>query len=281
MNNQSDYIAQSTKEKVSEPLKTGEYILAQYKVMQHMRRGNYYDVYQLWSEERMCGCIGKVLRPECEDNQASELLIQEGRNLEKLTHPNLVKVYEIFIKPRPMVILETLTGQTLHNLIRSNITTPLSFNEIGHLGIQLCSVVQYLHNNNILHLDLNTVNIISQPPFVKVIDLSISRPPGVSKKGQGSKQFMSPEQVKGEHVSSATDVWGIGAVLYNAITGKFPFRHYEDRNKYDQLKDNIIPIQSLRQSPENLAEIVERCLKQDPNFRPKIADINTELYKLV
>jgi serine/threonine protein kinase len=278
--NSVNYQKEKTYEGSLNPFSPGECILSGYRVIQHLRRGNYYDVYQLWSEERLSGCIGKTPRPDCKDNQvAISRLFNEGEKLKQLSHPNLVRGYEIFYEPQPLAIQETLTGQTLYFLIKNN-NIPLSYKEISHLGIQLCSVIQYLHNNNILHLDLNPTNIICQPPFVKVIDLSISREPGFSKKGEGSKQFMAPEQAKGESVSTATDVWGIGVVLYNAVTGKIPFKAYEG-DRYEQLELKILPIHPLRKMPANLIDLISKCLERNPVDRPRIVDIISELNTLI
>ena len=149
-------------------------------------------------------------------------LLREGRLLGKLTHPHIVRLYETLEEPHPILILETLTGETLSYIIDTSYRR-LPLSSVVNLGLHLCSAMHYLHAHGILHLDLKPSNIVSERGLAKILDLSIARPPGRGKKGAGTKQYMAPEQVRGERVGPATDVWGIGAVLYEAATDVTPF----------------------------------------------------------
>lgn len=264
-----------------ELLKVNEYILPEYQIIQHVRRGNYYDVYQVWSKERMCGCIGKVIRPDCVDHDdVIENLIREGEILAKLSHPNLVKVYEIPNVITPVLIEESIIGVTLYQLLENLNMKSFTIDEIANFGLQLCSVVQYLHKNNILHLDLNTTNIINQPPYVKLIDFGTARTPGKYKKGIGSRQFMAPEQANGELLTEATDIWGIGAILYNVITKKVPFKALEGE-RYDQLERKADSLQRLDNIPQSLTKLIDCCLEVNPMDRPPILQMIKEFQKYV
>lgn len=244
-----------------------------YSVLKHIRRGKDCDVYHVWSEERLCGCIGKTLRPDCLKKQsAKNRLIQEGEYLKRLSHPNLVRAYEVYTGPSPVVIQETLTGQTLSHLIKTHRNRRLPLKQLAHLGIQLCSVMHYLHRHEILHLDLKASNIISQPPLAKVIDLSIACTPGEAKKGAGTRQFMAPEQARGDRLTAAADVWGIGAVLYHAATGKAPFTAYDDK-RYDQLERQADQVRSHRRMPTDFANIIDRSLHSEPEKRPAVEEL--------
>src|SRR5690242_5153694 len=89
-----------------------------YHVVEHLRRGSLMDVYDCWSVERRCRCVVKVLRPDrSQDQHASRRLVREGRLLQRLVHPHLVRAYEIVRQPRPALVLETLTGATLGYLL--------------------------------------------------------------------------------------------------------------------------------------------------------------------
>lgn len=260
-----------------EPLKKGDFIVPGYTVIKHMRRGKDYDTYHVWSKERLCGCIGKTLRPDCQEKLSSkESLIQEGDCLKKFTHPNLVRTYEVYTNTNPTIILEILTGQTLSHLIEILKNRRLSVKQLAHFGIQLCSVMHYLHQKGILHLDLKPSNIICQPPHVKLIDLSLARGPGPAKRGAGTRQYMAPEQIQGDEVSTATDVWGIGSVLFHASTGKIPFRAYHNK-RYDQIERLADPVRSHRRLPKPFANIIDHCLYPEPVKRPKINEIQEVL----
>jgi serine/threonine protein kinase len=253
------------------PLAAGQPLAPGYEVIAHIRRGNHLDVYDTWSEERACRVIAKTPRPDrLEDKETVRRLFREGRLLKRFTHPHIVRAYEVLKEPQPAVILETLTGATLAYLID---TSPrrLALSDIVHLGIHLCSAVQYLHRHDILHLDLKPSNVVSERQLAKIIDLSIARSPGRGRKGAGTPQYMAPEQVLGGFLSPATDVWGIGAVLFEATTGEEPFN--ADEPGYEQLERRISPIRSHRRVPAGFAKLVEACLEPDPAQRPTVQEL--------
>src|SRR5699024_7489143 len=201
LTNNTEPVKQETME---ETLQKGEKLLPGYRVIQHMRRGGDCDVYYVWSEERLTGCIAKTVQPDKQENEvARKRIIREGTYLKQLSHPNLVRGYEIYRVPTPILIQETLTGETLSHLVR-NLAKEGNFlplKQLAHLGMQLASVVHYLHKYHILHLDLKPSNIISQPPLAKVIDLNLAGPPGEARKGVGTKQYMAPEQARGDKLT--------------------------------------------------------------------------------
>ncbi|WP_174615889.1 serine/threonine protein kinase [Virgibacillus ihumii] len=263
-----------------DPLLKGDPLIPGYTVIHHMRRGRDCDVYYVWSEQRFTGCIAKTLQPEAQNNEdARQRLIQEGECLKSLSHPNLVRGYEIIANPVPVLIQETLTGETLSHLIRNitNENKALPIKQLSHLGMQLCSVVHYLHLNDLLHLDLKPSNIISQPPLAKVIDLNLCAAPGEIRKGTGTKQYMSPEQAGGDVLTTAADVWGIGAVLFFAATGKRPFQSFEE-GKYEQLERPAKSVKTYRDMDDSLANLIDQCLHIVPQQRPNLREIYNILH---
>lgn len=255
------------------------YIIPGYKIQNCIKRGKYFDIYYLWSEERFCGCIGKTINPNyISDNEIKEILIKEGKLLKSLSHPNLVRIYNYYSIPIPIIIQETLTGPTLLHLIKNQQNRRLSVHECCNLGVQLCSAIQYIHNKGILHLDLTPMNVICQPPSAKLIDFSISKSPGISKKGVGTRQFMSPEQAKGGYLDNSTDIWGIGSVLYFSLSGIMPFLAHQG-NRYEQLEKSIQPLKSHIKVPKDLNDIIKQCLEIKQNKRPKIPEILDVLIK--
>jgi serine/threonine protein kinase len=215
------------------PLEAGAQLLPGYEVVGHLHQSRNYDVYDVFSEERACRCIAKTPRGDLlDDDKVRRALLREGRLLKKLTHPHIVRHYETIKEPYPALILETLTGATLSHIV-DNAYRRLPLAEVAHLGLHLCSAMHYLHGHGILHLDLKPSNIVSERGLAKILDLSIARPPGRARKGAGTRQYMAPEQVLGGTVSPATDVWGIGATLYEAATDETPFNaEYETSSGY-------------------------------------------------
>jgi len=140
--------------------------------------------------------------------------------------------------------------------------------DLVYLGLQLCSATRYLHSLDMLHLDLKPANIISESGLVKVIDLSVARPPGPARPGVGTRQYMSPEQARGGDLGPAADVWGIGAVLYAAATGRRPFYGLDSETTYPQLDLRAASVRTHRRLPRPLSQIIDACLEPDPVARP-------------
>jgi serine/threonine protein kinase len=260
------------------PLGAGEAIAPGYEAITHLHRSNNFDVYDAWSEERACRCIAKVPGPDrVDDPKVSRRLFREGRVLEKLTHPHIVRAYETIRSPRPTLILETLTGETLQHMIESR-QRRLPLRDIIHLGLHLCSAVHYLHRHDILHLDLKPSNIVSEHGLAKLLDLSIARRPGRGEKGMGTLEYMSPEQASGAILGTAADVWGIGAVLFEASTGEVPFDAYDER--YEQLERRAEPVRSYRRVPAAFNDLMGSCLEPDPPLRPTVDEVARSLTSL-
>jgi serine/threonine protein kinase len=263
------------------PLEAGELIAPGYRVISHLHRSNNFDVYDAWSEERACRCIAKIPIPDLlEDKGLVRGLFKEGRLLKKLTHPHIVRAYEILSGPHPTLILETLTGATLAYLIDTS-SRRLPLKDIVYLGLHLCSAVHYLHRHNILHLDLKPSNIVSERQMAKILDLSIARPPGHGKKGVGTRNYMAPEQARNDYLTPAADVWGIGAVLFEATTGELPFEAYDDETRYEQLERRAEPVRSYRRVPATFDDLVGSCLELDPTRRPSVGELADSLNELV
>jgi len=282
------------------PLPAGGILAPGYTILGHLHQSNNFDVYDVFSEERACRCIAKTPRQDHLGREKTRRgLLREGGLLEGLTHPHIARLYEKIEGPPPVLIMETLTGETLAHLIDTNYRR-LPIKEVAHLGLHLCSAVHYLHGRGILHLDLKPSNIVAERGMAKILDLSIAHPPGPTKKGAGTTQYMAPEQVRGDRVDAATDVWGIGAVLFEAATAEPPFNaEYEetsaeedqddtsgtgtddDLEDYEQLTRRADPVRAHRRVPAAFGEILARCLDPAPDRRPTVADLTGTLRTLV
>jgi serine/threonine protein kinase len=261
------------------PLGEGDLLAPGYEVMDHLSRSWVLDVYEVWSEERACRCVAKVLRPDhADDRQFRSRLLREGRILKRLTHLHIVRAYETLEKPQPIVILETLIGDTLEHLIYAHRRRRLPLSAVVFLGLHLCSAMHYLHRQGLLHLDLKPSNIVSNLGVAKVLDLSIARPPGRSREGWGTPEYMAPEQDPGGLLSEATDVWGIGAVLFHAATGRPPF---EAEDEYQQLERRADSVRAHRRVPTTFATAVDRCLDPDSSRRPTVDELTELLNDLI
>jgi serine/threonine protein kinase len=259
----------------------GDVLAPGYQVVEHLRRGSRLDVYDVWSEERDCRCVAKALRPDrLRDAKARRALAGEGRLVTSLAHPHIVRAFDLVLRPHPVLILETLTGNTLAEIIRGA-RRRLSLAEVAWLGVHLCSAMHYMHGRGFLHLDLKPSNIISEDGKARVLDLSIARPPGRGRKGVGTRVYMAPEQARGDFLTGATDVWGIGMVLFEGATGHRPFSTNGDGPKYPQLAHDADSVGVHRRVPPAFAAVVDGCLERDPDNRPTLNELPEILDSLV
>jgi len=259
-------------------LESGTELAPGYRVLDHIRRGSHLDVYDVWSTERRARCVAKVLRPERANNRSdTRRLLREGHLLARLSHPHIVRAYAVLRAPQPTLILETLTGATLAHLI-ARAPRGLGVMDVAILGLQLCSAVGYLHERQILHLDLKPSNIVAETGRAKLLDLDIARRPGRGR-GEGTRQYMAPEQVRRGTLCAATDVWGVGMVLFEALTGRLAF---ENEVSYPQLEDRATKVRSIRpRAPTILAEVIDTTLQPEPADRPSVDAVARKLGLLV
>jgi eukaryotic-like serine/threonine-protein kinase len=252
-----------------------------YELLAHLHRSNGFDVYDAWSVERRCRCVVKVPRPDRSDDQVLlRRLEREGRLLYGLSHPHIVRGYELLPAPFPAVVTETLRGETLSHLLDAR---RLSAAEASVLGLQLCSALAYLHANGHLHLDLKPSNIVVDAGRAIVIDLSVARPPGDAPRGLGTWCYLAPEQVHGAALDAAADVWGVGVVLFEAVARRPAFGNDDEEDDdpeqadYPQLEVRASPIRTLRRVPAALADAIDACLDPDPWRRPTLDELAARL----
>lgn len=284
------------------PLSRGAEIAPGYEAIEHLSRGRRLDVYDAWSEERGCRCVIKAVRPErASEEEPRRMLLREGRLLERLSHPHLVRGYETLEEPGPLVVMETLGGQTLAHAIEQE-QEELSPAELAHLGLHLGSTMRYLHAHGFLHLDLKPSNVVAEAGRAKVIDLSLARPPGPAAAGIGTWCYLAPEQATGGELGAAADVWGIGAVLFEAATSSPAFEEADsatadsggegsigrrtwdsedgEPGAYPQLEARADRVGTLRDLPPALAELIDSCLEPAAERRPVLEELLAALEPL-
>lgn len=247
-----------------------------YDALAHLARSEYLDVFSVWSHERGGPAVAKVLRPDRrDDHDAKARLLAEGRHLLGLAHPHLVRAYELHEVPQPVLVLETLTGETLAHLVERR-GRRLATADLVELGRQLCSVVGYLHRRGLLHLDLKPSNVVVDAGRVRLLDLSHARRAGRCGAGYGTWEYMPPEQLLGGEISAASDVHGVGGVLYRAATRRRPFDH--DRSEEDLTVDPA-PLRR-RGLPVAFRQLLLACLAPDPADRPNVDETDRALASL-
>jgi serine/threonine protein kinase len=268
---------------VEPPLEEGDLLAPGYEVRFHIARSRVLDVYDVWSHERDTHCVAKALRPDrLGQTKPRRRLYREGRILLAMTHPHIVRAYEMLAGPNPILVLEPLTGGSLDHALRED--GQLEPGVVAQLGVHLCSAMHYVHGRGLVHTDLKPANVMGDRGFAKVLDFSLARAPGRGHAGRGTVAYMPPEQARGGLVTGAADVWGIGAVLYAALTGRAPFPTVDGGPRYPQLARDADRVEQHRALPAQFAElavVVAGCLQADPRARPTVGELADRLDWLV
>lgn len=252
-------------------------------VVDHVRRGGDLDVYEAYDERRFCPVFVKTPRPELTDQQKVVAhLAREWEILSRLSHPHVVRAYEM-IQPAgraPVLVLELANGPTLKAILEDH--GRLRLGSLAALGTHLSSALRYVHAQGFLHLDLKPSNIVAERGIAKLLDFSIARPPGTYSKGIGTATYRAPEQVLGDPLTGAADVWGLGVVLYEAATDTNPFDvENGDEEEDAQLSLRAPAIRSLRRLPPAVGRMIDACLDPLPQHRPSLEDVSALLVPLV
>lgn len=287
---EQERVEETREELASWGLERGDEIDRSLVVLDRLGGGSRYEVFAAWDRGLFCKVAVKVLRPDRLDGERSLSSFEaEARMAESLHHPNLVRSLRWEPRlPRPYMVLEHISAPTVGDLLDEvgTITVP----EIVLLAIRMLSALHYLHGLSLLHLDVKPGNITTGDP-PRLLDLSIARyAPGPLRLRHaiGTPVYMSPEQCTRDPVTPATDIWGLGATLYEATSGMAPFPEGDAtaaarEERYPQLVTDPPPLADLVPGiPPRLDAFVSACLSRDPGGRPRSAvDAAIELHRIL
>jgi serine/threonine protein kinase len=251
--------------------------------------GTLFETYIAWDDRLFFIVVAKLIRPDrADDPDAIRRLRREAETLQRLSHPVVVRSFGSVLEgPHPHLVLEHMEGPTLRSLLRKY--GPLPMEQILPLALNLCSGLHYMNTENMVHLDVKPGNIIMGAPPV-LIDLSLARTLERAARIDspiGTDPYMAPEQCEPDArgpVGAPADVWGLGATLHEAITGRQPFTQDDfdsqgEGGRYPQLDLDPAPLPP--DTPTPLAETVLGCLEKDPSKRPTAAELGMGLQPLV
>jgi eukaryotic-like serine/threonine-protein kinase len=251
--------------------------------------GRRYEAYLAWDHHMSSLVVAKLLRPDrVESSSSLHSLAFEAELLDRLAHPVVVRCFAAVLQgPRPHLVLEHLEGPTLHSLIRRY--GPLPLEQLIPLALRLCGALHYLGQEDIVHLDVKPRNVVMEST-PRLIDFSIARPVSETHKIRaplGTDAYMAPEQCRPEagQIAPAADMWGLGATLYHAVTGKLPFPRTLPgardigSDRHPQIAEDPEPIPA--NVPPVIADIVLDCLAGDPSARPLPEEVAMRLEPLV
>lgn len=204
---------------------------------------------------------------------------REARVLSTLQHVNVVALSDHGWAPRPFIAMEYVEGKTLQSLIESG---PVDAAKAVNIFKQICQGLGAAHAIGIIHRDLKPVNVLlcgdTERPLVKIVDFGIAKldEGTLTATGEviGSPSFMSPEQCLGGQVDARADIYAVGCLMYQVLTGKLPF---DGENHYVVLRKQIMDAPEALDVvcpglPAELQRIVMRCLAKEPEARFQTTD---------
>jgi serine/threonine protein kinase len=218
----------------------------------------------------------KVPHPETEHDP---VLIQRFHREEeigtRLDHPGVMKVVPNVDRSRNYIVMEWVPGRLLRSLLNEEKRLPVA--RAVHLTIGICEALQYIHNNGVAHRDMKPENVmVDEHDNIRIIDFGIAANAGSHRltfasfsQGMGTPDYISPEQVKGKRGDARSDVYSVGIMLYEMLTGRVPFtgpNPFAVMNA--RLLNQPVPPRELEPSvTPQVQEIVYRALERDPRNR--------------
>src|SRR5687768_16153735 len=262
-------------------LSEGDELVPGCQALRLLGGGRRYEAYLAWDERLHALVVAKLLRPDqVHDARALAQLAAEAGLVASLAHPLLMRSFGAVLDgPRPHLVLEHIEGPRLSTLIRRH---GVAIEQLLPLGLDLVRLMRYLEAEQVLHLDVKPRNIImaGRP---RLIDLSVAQRAsdvGGLTSPVGTEAYMAPEQcdvARCGELSTASDVFGLGATLFEALARERPFP--PDGEQFPQLRHGPGPLP--RHVPAPLAELVLSALASDPSERPSLAAMSDVLERAV
>ena len=253
----------------------GGLLAGKYEVIREVGRGGMGVVYEALDIKLKRTVALKFLPRELlGDELARERFIHEAQAASALDHPNICTIYEIGESEDGQIYIAMAycQGLSLKNLIRRG---PLSPAETLSLALQIAEGLAAAHDHGIIHRDVKPANIlVSEEGQAKLVDFGLAKLIGEARLTRpgtimGTVAYMSPEQLRGGNVDARSDVWSLGVVIYEMLTGRLPFESdSEQAVAYSIVHRTPEPLKRLTTKiPPELAEIVEKALAKEPESR--------------
>lgn len=253
-----------------------------YELQELIGGGGMADVYKAQDKLLDRAVAVKILHQQyANDAEFVEKFRREATAAAKLAHPNIVNIYDVGEDGGSQyIVMEYVSGPTLKEVIQQKgCLEPI---EAVRIAKEIASALESAHRNNLVHCDIKPHNILVMPDgHIKVTDFGIARAVSASTMTysgsvMGSVHYFSPEQAKGTVITTKSDVYSLGVVLYEMLTGQLPFNGETSVSiALKHLQEEPVPIRQINPSiPPVLEAIVQKAMSKDPADRPS----STELY---
>lgn len=251
--------------------------IGKYKIDSLLGKGGMGEVYKAHDATLGRFVALKIMRgPSLDDATAKERFVREAQAAGGLRHPNIVTVYDLGEVDNQMYIaMEFIIGQDLEKIIKDRVS--LTVEEKLNIMIQVCEGIHYAHKHQIVHRDLKPSNIrIDDEGVVKIMDFGIAKLESSSMTASGTimgtPYYMSPEQVRGIRVDSRSDIFALGAILYELLAYQKAFDGEMAAVFYRIVHESPSPLSEFLQlNVEPIQKIIDRCLIKEKAERLQTA----------
>jgi serine/threonine-protein kinase len=257
-----------------ETLQKGSTVAERYTIIKELGRGGMGVVYKADDTKLRRTVALKFLPPELTHlPEVHERFTREAQAAAVLDHPNICTVHEFDeAEGKPFISMAYIEGQSLRKKTESG---PLELEEALRITTQVAEGLQQAHKKGVVHRDIKSSNImIDDRGQAKIMDFGLAQMTGTTLLTQegaamGTIAYMSPEQARGAEVDHRTDIWSLGIVFYEMLTGQLPFQgDHEQAVVYSIRKDEPRPITELKQDiPVSIEQVVNKALEKDPDKR--------------
>lgn len=265
-------------------IKVGTIVGDRYEILEKIGVGGMAEVFKGKDHKLNRYVAVKVLKEEFRENDAFvKKFKEEAQAAARLAHPNIVNVYDVGDENGIYyIVMELVEGITLKNYIERK--GSLTIKEATSIAIQVCAGLEVAHNNHIVHRDIKPQNIIiSREGKVKVTDFGIAKATTsqtTTANAMGSVHYASPEQARGGYVDHRSDIYSLGIVLYEMVTGRVPFDGETAVTvAVKHLQEEMVPPSVYcKNIPYSLEQIIKKCTEKSPDRRYQdIGDLLADL----
>lgn len=243
-----------------------------FRIIERIGQGGMGDVYKA-EDTKLNNIVALKFLPQelSRDEEAKQRFLNEARAARQLEHPNICTIYDIDETEEGQIFISMpfYEGGTLEEKIENG---PLSVDEVIEIVTKIAEALSKAHKEGIIHRDIKPSNIMfTLDGAVKIVDFGLAKVAGakMTRTGatMGTLAYMAPEQIRGEQVDHRADIWALGVIFYEMLTGKHPFQAENEQGMFFKILNEPLKKEQLKDLPPLLAKVITKALNKEAKDR--------------